>query len=136
MNKNDQWLTDILAQGWVLMFILFVANMVLDMTRCAVQGDCTVWTKHLGAMGVSMVTVIMAIYAAMPLLIRTFSHPVFKVAVSAITVFITLFYMAHEATHLRAGDKPFGVFHTLDILHHVIGVWMVAVSVMWVRQKD
>jgi hypothetical protein len=113
-----------------------VANIVLDMARCSVQGECAVWTKHLGMIGVSMVTVIMGLYAVMPLLIRTFSHPVFKVAVSAITVFITLFYIAHELTHLRAGDKPFGVFHTLDIIHHGIAIWMIVVSVMWVRQKN
>jgi len=46
-----------------------------------------------------------------------------------------LFVLAHEFSHVGT-DKPFGIFHTLDITHHLLAVLTVVAATMWARQQD
>ena len=135
MNKSE-YFRGIVAQGWTAMFLVFLANIVMDLVRITVQGSTVAWAEHLGMTGVKFILVVMAVYALMPLLVRTISKSWFRHATVALTIFMSLFVGAHEVTHLTAGDKPFGLLHTLDLLHHVLGLWVVAAAVMWVRQRD
>ena len=135
MSRSEHW-RSIVAQGWTIMFMVFLANIVMDIVRNTVMNSSTQWANHLGMTGVKFVTVIMAIYAVMPVLIRTLSVRWFRYVVVACTALITLFVAAHEVSHLVAADKPFGVLHILDILHHVLGIWVIVATVMWIRQPD
>ena len=134
MNKTNRNLSAIVAQGWTMMFIVFIANMTIDMTKCAVLANCPVWASHIGIGGVKFITVIMVIYAVMPMLIRSISAQWLKYFVVAMSVFITLFYVAHELTHLK--DKEFGIYHALDICHHLLGIWVIVAASQWARQKE
>ena len=122
------------AQGWTLMFMVFVSNLVIDLIKNAVRGDGTQWAQHLGMPGVQLLLVVMAIYALMPMLVRSLSAQWFRFAVVGLTVFMGLFVGAHEISHLNPNDKPFGIFHTLDLTHHVLVIWVTVAAVRWSRQ--
>jgi hypothetical protein len=124
------------AQGWTLMFMVFVSNLVIDLIKNTVRGDSTQWAQHLGMPGVQLLLVVMVIYAIMPMLIRSLSAQWFRFAVVGLTVFMGLFVGAHEISHLSPTDKPFGIFHTLDVTHHVLVVWVTVAAVRWARQGD
>jgi hypothetical protein len=134
MNTISQKYANIVTQGWTMMFLVFLANLSIDMTKCAVNADCSVWAAHIGIGGVKLITVIMMIYAVVPMLVRTVSERWIRVAVLPATVFITLFYVAHELSH--RGDKAFGIYHALDITHHIFGIWVIITAVKWLRLKD
>jgi len=135
MNKNDQQLRSLVAQGWTTMFIVFLANLSLDVIRCIVVGDFSKWAKHLGLGGMDVIAVVMAIYALMPLLIRAVSDQWFKYVTVGVTVFMGLFVLAHEASHLVSGDKPFGIQHALDITHHLLAISTTVAAALWARRK-
>lgn len=133
--SNDRFRA-MVAQGWTLMFMVFVSNLVIDLIKNAVRGDATQWAQHLGMPGVQLLLVVMAIYALMPMLVRSLSAPWFRFTVVGLTVFMGLFVGAHEISHLSPNDKPFGIFHTLDLTHHVLVIWVTVAAVRWSRQGD
>lgn len=118
------------------MFVVFVANIVLDLTKCTVIGDFSAWGAHLGMKGLKFVTTVMAIYAIMPMLVKTIADQWFRYFVIGVSVFMTLFVAAHEVSHLLKGDKPWGIAHALDVTHHILGVWVIFAASIWARQKD
>jgi hypothetical protein len=134
MNTTSQRFANIVVQGWTMMFLVFLANLSIDMIKCSVVGDCTAWSAHIGIGGVKLITVIMMIYTVVPMMVRTVSARWIRYAVLPVTMFITLFYIAHELSH--RGDKPFGIYHALDITHHILGVWVLITAVRWIRLKD
>ena len=90
MTKSDK-LRNIVAQGWTMMLIVFLANLLVDLIKIAVEGDTTKWGDHLGMKGVQFLLVIMAIYVFMPMLVRTISATWFRYVVVGLTVLMTLF---------------------------------------------
>jgi hypothetical protein len=122
------------AQGWTTMFAVFVANLLMDVIRSSVEGSTRQWMDHMGPQGIQVVLVVMAIYAAMPLLVRTFSAVPFRVVVVMLTLFMGLFVAAHEVSHLvQNHDKPFGVLHALDLMHHALVVGTMVAGIAWTR---
>jgi hypothetical protein len=134
MKGNYSKYRDLTAQGWILMFIIFLAMFVVDLTHSAILQDFTKWQKDPGSAGLSILIIIMAIYALMPMLIKSIQAKWFRRTVIGVTVFFTLFFVAHQITHLLAGDKPFGVMHVLDFSHHVLGVWVIVVATLWLKE--
>jgi hypothetical protein len=125
-----------LVQGWTTMGFLFAANLILDTIRCNTGGSCAEYYQHFGKAGLTMITVFMLFYGAMPALIRTVTWPRFRYFITPSTMFITMSYVAHEIGHLVGGDggKPFGFGHSLDILHHIVGLSTAYVAINWVQK--
>ena len=118
-----------------MMFIIFSINILMDVVRSMLEGTEKQWADHLGLGGIKFVLVVMGIYTVMPMLIRTVPGSVIRVAVVVLTIFMGLFVLAHEVSHITSTrDKPFGVLHTLDLLHHVLVVWVVIAGLKWVRE--
>lgn len=135
MNKSER-MRSIVAQGWTAMFLVFIANIVMDLVRILVLGVQAQWAEHMGMQGVKFILAVMSIYALMMVLVRTLSARWFRFATVGITALMTLFVGAHEVSHLMAEDKPFGLLHALDMTHHILGVWVLVAAVMWARQPD
>jgi len=124
----------LVAQGWTTMLLVFLANITMDVIRASVEGKLVNWADHLGPQGVQIVLTVLAIYAVMPLLVRTVPWRAFIVVVVMLTFFIGLFVAAHEVSHLTTTrDKPFGMLHVLDLLHHAITAGVMFAGVMWFR---
>lgn len=135
MSRSIQ-LRSVVAQGWTTMFIIFVANLTIDIVKSMLNNGSSKWAEHIGLNGAQVILAVMFVYAIMPMLIRGLPWRGFRPVVVAITVLMTLFVAAHEVSHLMAQDKPFGFFHVLDITHHVMGVAVIVAAVLWAREKD
>jgi len=128
-------LRSFIAQGWTTMFIIFVGNLTVDMGRCQILDSCTDWANHIGPGGIVFIAVIMSVYAVMPMLIRGIRARWFRYPVVGISTMITLFYIAHEISHMFPESKPFGLSHALDVTHHLVGISVIIASILWVREK-
>lgn len=138
MKKNSLSRIDLrayIAQGWTAMFILFVANLVMDMSRCQVIGSCQQWADHLGMGGIVFVTMVMVVYTVVPLLVRSVTANWIRFLVVPLSMLITMFYVAHQVSHLAANDKPMGLIHALDFTHHFVGITVIVASIMWLRSR-
>lgn len=116
------------------MFLVFLANIVMDLVRITVEGSTQEWARHLGMPGVKFILAVMTVYALLPVLVRTLAAHWFRYVVVGLTVLMSLFVGAHEVSHLTAGDKPFGLLHLLDLTHHILGIWVTVAAVLWARE--
>jgi len=71
------------------------------------------------------------IYVFVPMFVLIVSARWFRSVVVGVTVLMTLFFVAHEISHLLSGDKPFGIRHILDFSHHILGVWVTIAATKW-----
>ncbi len=135
MHKAEQF-RSLVAQGWTMMCIVFVSNLLVDLIKNSVAGPAlqVPWAEHLSMGGIQFILVIISIYAIMPVLIRTLSATWFRWTVVGLTVAMGLFVAAHEISHLTALTKPWGLFHALDITHHILVVWVTIGATLWARQ--
>ncbi len=129
----EKW-RNLVAQGWTTMLLIFLANLQMDVIRASVERKLLNWADHLGPQGIQIVLVVMAIYAVMPLLVRSIPVRPFIVVVVMLTFFMGLFVAAHEISHITTTrDKPFGILHILDLLHHVVAAFVMFAGIMWFR---
>lgn len=136
MSAKQTDVRAIVAKGWTLMFIVFLGLFVVDLTKSAIFQSFAKWEKDPGYFGLQVLVVMMCIYAAMPMLVMTISGKWFRGLTAGVTGFFTLFFIAHELTHLASGDKPFSVMHALDICHHVLGIWTMVAAIIWTKRAD
>lgn len=136
MKSEPSKYRDIVAQGWVMMYLVFMAMFITDLTKSAINLDFTKWKNDPGIGGLSILSVVMVIYVFMPMLVKSIEARWFRGLAIGIASFFTLFFIAHQLTHLLAGDKPFGILHILDFSHHALGVWVVVASSLWFRESS
>lgn len=131
---NEARWRSLVAQGWTTMLLIFVSNMVMDIVRASVERKLVNWSDHLGPQGIQVVLVVLTIYAVMPLLVRAISGRPFIVVAVMLTFFMGLFVAAHEVSHLTTTrDKPFGILHILDLLHHAVAAFVMYAGIRWFR---
>lgn len=133
MKDREQTLRDVVVQGWTMMFLVFLAMFIADLTKSAIVQDFGKWHQDPGHGGLTVLLVVMGIYTFMPMLARTVAARWFRWTVVGITAFFTLFFVAHQLAHMLAGDKPFGMLHVLDFSHHLLGIWVTGAAVAWAR---
>ncbi len=131
---NEERWRSLVAQGWTTMLLIFVSNMVMDIVRASVERKLVNWSDHLGPQGIQVVLVVLTLYAVMPLLVRAISARPFIVVAVMLTFFMGLFVAAHEVSHITTTrDKPFGILHILDLLHHVVAGFVMYAGIRWFR---
>jgi len=140
MDKNNQ-LRNVIAQGWTLMFIVFLANITIEIVKSMLNIDASKWSEHLSAGSVQLILVLMAIYAVVPMLIHTISKRWFRYVSLALAVVITLLHvgihhMAHGTADPEKASQAISFPHVLHLSHHILGIWVIIVSIMWIRRSD
>lgn len=63
MSKSER-LRSIVAQGWTMMFIVFLANLTIDVVKSLLVGNAANWVGHMGLFGIQVVLGISVIAAA------------------------------------------------------------------------
>lgn len=133
MNERERKYADLASTGWVMMFLIFLAMFVIDLTKSAIAIDFAKWSHDPGNGGLKVLIIVMLFYAFMPVLIKMTNARWFKFVAIGLAVFFTLFFIAHQLTHIVAGDKPTGLMSLLDIAHHILGVIVIYASIGWLR---
>jgi len=136
MQQRYDALQSRIAQGWTSMFFMVLCGFLTDLIKSAVGNDFDKWKTDPGYMGLSMVSVVMAIYIFMPMLIRTINAHWFRWLVVVLTVFFSLFFVAHQVAHALSGTRPFDMIHVFDFGHHILGIWVTVLASRWARQES
>lgn len=121
------------AQAWVCWLLLVLTMGVIDLVQSAIILDFAKFDNDPGQEGLHMLIIVMTFYAVMPILVRTIDFVIFRWFVVGAASFFTLFFIAHEVSHLIIGDMPWGIRHALDLAHHFIGVWLIITAGRWAR---
>lgn len=134
MNSENKQLRELVAIGWIMMLMVIVLMFIIDLSKSAIYTDFSKWASDPGYGGLKALIVVLTIYLFMPMLIRTVNARWFRWTVVVLTIFFTLFFIAHQISHMLAGDKPMSIFHVLDFSHHVLGIWTASLAVIWARE--
>ena len=131
MHLEEFSLRTSVSTAWLCWLLIVLTMGVVDLVQSAVIVDFTKFDKDPGQEGLNMLIIVMTIYALMPILVRTIDNVIFRWFVVAAAVFFTMFFIAHEVSHLIIGDMPWGIRHSLDLAHHAIGIWMTIIAGKW-----
>ena len=134
MQNNQTDLRSTVAQGWSMMLMAFILILFCNLMKSAIHGDFHGWIKDPGMGGLPILVSVMVIYIFMPMLVRTISAQWFRWVVVALAVFFTMFFVAHQLSHVLAGDREFDIIQALDFTHHTLGIWVVVLASKWARQ--
>jgi hypothetical protein len=125
----------IIAQGWILMFLLFLGMLVMEFLTAVVSGDLTAFTSAEGQTGMKIMIFLMLLHALVPMLVVSFKAVWFRWFIAVLTMFFGLFMVMHEVSHLFiVSNRTFGVRDALDFAHHGLAIWVALVAVAWARQ--
>lgn len=132
MNTYDD-LRNRIALGWISMLFCAIGGFMADLIKSAVSNDFSKWSSDPGPIGLQIVSTVIVIYIAMPLIIRSASAVWFRWTLVGLTVFFALFFLAHQVAHAVSGTRPFDIVHAFDFAHHVIAIWQVVLTARWAR---
>jgi hypothetical protein len=134
MDSSNESPAHLIAQGWTMMFLLFLSILLMEFMSLSVEGNLREFQGEQGVRQVRVLVVLMVLHAVMPLLILRVDAPLFRWCVAVFAGMLTLAMAGHQWVHVIKGDKPMGVLHLLDLVHHALGTWMTAASVQWARR--
>lgn len=133
--QHDNALPARIAQGWLAMASSLGAMFLMALVRDAVGNDFSRWAADPGPMGLGVVSVLLALYVAMPMLVRHVDARWFRWLAVALAGFCGLFIVAHQLAHALTASRPFDVIHVFDFLHHALALWVVVLTTRWAQQE-
>jgi len=123
------------AQGWVLMFLLFVCIFVCEFLLAAINGQLAFYSGQEGKLALKVTVVVMLLHAFVPMLVYAFDARWFRWAIALLTMCFGLGMMLHEIAHVFViKNREFGWFDLLDFAHHGLAVWVALLAVQWARE--
>ena len=138
MNNNNHTPTgSIVAQGWILMFLVFICIFIVEFLNAVIVGNLSLYTSAEGQIALKVIVLMMLLHAFVPMLVCTFNARWFRWAIAGLTLCFALAMIAHELVHIFiAKNKQFGLFDALDFAHHGLGIWVACVAVRWAREAE
>lgn len=122
-----------LALGWMAMAVLMVMTMVAPLVHSAIQTDFSEYAYHPGPNGLDAYCVAISVYVGMAVLTQRLDFIWLRWLNVALFLSVTLFELLHQVMHFRNGMVHGLMLQVMDIVHHLIGIWMVALAYRWLR---
>jgi surface polysaccharide O-acyltransferase-like enzyme len=126
-----------IALGWILLVLMVMLMFVFMIFESVFMEDGLQSIKSdPGVEGLKFLTYLLSIYALMPILVQIVAATGLRflrwvcVAAAAMSV---LFIAMHHLTHLIEGTRPSWSSNLFDLTQHVIGFWILYLSVLWAR---
>jgi len=127
------------AMGWISQLIVILIVLVFAIYQSVYDDDnFAALLADPGSEGFTLLVVITATYALMPYVVYIIQSTKVRflrwipVAVAALNL---LFFFLHHWKHIMNGTRTNLMSHTLDIVLHIIGVWILVYSIRWARSK-
>ena len=133
MEKKAENLAGIVAQGWILMFLVLICIFLTEFVASVISGDFSMLRSKEGERALHGLVLLMVLHAVVPMLVLTVNWRQLKWAVTAITGVLAVIMVGHEIMHLMNGTIPLGFFHVLDFSHHGLGIWTTIMAIRWAR---
>ncbi len=134
MNPNRKPLELMVAQGWILMFLVFVCINLIEFLNASMRGTLQFFATTEGAVALRVIVVLMLLHAFVPMLVMHFESRKFRWGVAILTMTFGVLMFIHEIIHLfLVKDRSFGFFDALDFAHHGLAIWVSVIAVRWAR---
>ncbi len=134
MTRSPNGLAGPIAQGWMLMFLLFLSILLIELTQAVTNDDLAIFRSDAGRRGLRLLTVLIMVHALVPMLVVSVTDgPKLRWAVFGVTVVLTMVLIAHQIGHLANGEKQLDIFQLLDATHHALGLWVSRLAWRWAR---
>jgi hypothetical protein len=135
MRKPHKPIETMVAQGWVLMFLLLVCIFLTEFLTASVGGNLAMYSSAEGIRGLHMMVILILLHAFIPMLVLTFEVHWFRWVIMILTLGFALIMMAHEILHLFViKNRQFGTFDLLDFAHHGLALWVARLALRWARE--
>lgn len=133
MLSKQESLRQTIIVGWITLLQLVVVMFVVSLISSAIANDFSAFGKDPGYLGLNIMIVVFAIYAAIPILVRAFNGNPFRWFMVGISIFFFLFFIAHQLTHMIVDKMPLSLYSILDFSHHFIILWIIVCTIRWAR---
>lgn len=130
MKSGQGSTASIVAQGWILMCLIFVSILATQFMNVVI---CTFVGKD-GGINLKMMAVLMMLHAFVPMLVYTFSARWFRWAIAGLTLLFGVAMFTHEIHLFIATKRTFEIFNLLDFAHHGLAIWVGLIAVRWARE--
>lgn len=136
MNNDHKSAGSVVAQGWILMFLVLICIFLTEFATSVIQDDFSMFRSREGEEALKAMVLLMMLHAFVPMLVCTLNASWFRWTVVGITGVLTAIMFAHEIVHLVTDTKPFGIFHLLDFAHHGLGIWVMFIAIRWAKETQ
>lgn len=132
MNAMSKPAEALVAQGWILMFLIFVCITITEFLNATISGNLSIYTSEEGTTALRVMVMLMLLHAFVPMLVLTLNARWFRWAIAVLTLLFGLLMIGHEVMHVFvAKNRAFGVFDLLDFAHHGLAIWVAILAVRW-----
>lgn len=133
MNRSPIDLRSAIAQGWTVMFLLFVSILFFELSQGVINDELSMFRSEAGRRAWRVAVLLIAVHASTPMLVCLVDGRRFRWALFGVTLVQTLALIVHQVVHLVNGEKPFDAFQCLDALHHALGIAVSVLAWRWAR---
>lgn len=136
MSDSDNMRNQI-ALGWVSLLLVLVIMLLFMIVQSAFDNDgFSALRSDPGRAGLRTMTYAVGIYALMPTVTYLLDAARPRALRWLMPAFVTaniLFMLMHHLSHWHAGQRPNFNTHFLDLVYHLIGLWVLYCSIRWAR---
>ncbi|MBW8877598.1 MAG: hypothetical protein JF614_21745 [Acidobacteria bacterium] len=136
MQLKEESLRGQIALGWIMNLVV-LAVMLLFMTIESILRDDNFMSLRIDpGQSIKWMAYLIAYYALMPIYIhgvQSLKPRAFRWVAVGLAVVGFLFFLLHHLAHWHAGQRPDFSSHVLDLVFHLIGLWVIFNSVQWAR---
>jgi hypothetical protein len=133
MSLQENSLRSQIALGWVLMLLIMTIMLAFMIVQSSfMNNNFASLRDDPGQAGLDWIVYVLAVYILMPIYINVtagWRHPLFKYLPVVAAALILAYFIVHHTSHWYAGDRPTFSSNVLDVLHHVVTLWVLVNSI-------
>jgi len=129
MSNDKVSTTAIVAQGWILMCLIFVGMLAIQVMNEAVSAP----GNHAEEANVKVIAALLVLHVLVPMLVYTFGARWFRWAVAGLTLLFGAMIVHQVQMFIAAPGTP-GIIELLDCAHHGLAFWVGWIAVRWARE--
>ena len=137
MDDKDANLRNQIALGWVLMLlVLTLTTAIMIIQSSFMDNNFRDLKIDPGPRSLSFLVFVFGIYVVMPIyvyVVHSFRVPAMRWVAVAFSVLILLFFLLHHTAHWVHGERTSLSSHVMDVLHHIVAIWVLVNSIRWSR---
>jgi hypothetical protein len=139
MKVQENFLRTNISIGWIAMLAV-VLIMLVNMIYVSIFADDGFKALHRdpSPRGMNSLQIILASYAMMPVIVAiigSMSKRAFRWIPAVYAILILLYFVLHHVGHTYVGERPSFSSHILDLVHHILAIWVIVNSIKWAKFK-
>jgi hypothetical protein len=137
MQLQEDNLRNQIALGWAMKLVILVTMLVFMTIESILADNNFRWLRFdPGVEGLKLIGWVVALHALMPIyvyLVHGVRSRIARWIAVVLAVLGFLFFFLHHLAHWQYGQRPDLSSHVLDVVMHLIALWVIVCSVKWAR---